>query len=158
MKKGFSFSISIIIGMVIGVSIIGKAIFNRNEKRQEISNKHLSLFLMMNQWVKIKQKGKNLSEYFEKLGYKNIAIYGMSYVGETLLDELKHSDVHVLYGIDKNAESIYTNIDIVSINDELKSVDVVVVTAITFFEEIKEELSSKINCPIISLEDILYEI
>ncbi len=38
-----------------------------------------------------------------------------------------------------------------------RPVDAIVVTAITFYDEIKEELSRKIDCPIISLEDILYE-
>jgi hypothetical protein len=37
-------------------------------------------------------------------------------------------------------------------------VDAIVVTAITFFDEIEEKLSEKIDCPIISLDDILYEV
>ena len=40
----------------------------------------------------------------------------------------------------------------------LETVDAVVVTAITFFDEIEERLSEKVDCPIISLEDILYEV
>lgn len=62
------------------------------------------------------------------------------------------------YGIDKNADSIYADIDVLTVEDDLESVDVVVVTAITFFDEIEEKLSEKMDCPIISLEDILYEI
>lgn len=123
-----------------------------------MSNKHLSLFLMMNQWIKIKQEGRNLDLYFEKNGYKNIAIYGMSYVGETLIDELKNTNVSVAYGIDRKANSIYADVDVVSIDDILKPVDAVVVTAITFYKEIEEKLSEKIDCPIISLENILYEV
>ena len=42
--------------------------------------------------------------------------------------------------------------------DDLKPVDAVVVTAITFFNEIEEQLSQKMKCPIISLEEILYEV
>lgn len=113
---------------------------------------------MMNQWVKVKQQGKNLSEYFEKNGYKKIAVYGMSYAGETLIDELKDSNITVTYAIDKNADSIYFDIDIISIEDDLKPVDAIVVTAITFFDEIEESLCAKVDCPIISLEDILYEV
>lgn len=55
----------------------------------------------MNQWVKIKQEGKNLSEYFEESWYKRIAIYGMNYAGETLVDELKDIGITIAYGIDK---------------------------------------------------------
>jgi hypothetical protein len=113
---------------------------------------------MMNQWVKVKQEGKNLASYFEKNGYKKIAVYGMSYAGETLLDELKDTDIKVAYGIDQKADSIYTDVDIVTMDDDFEEVDAVVVTAITFFDEIEDRLSEKVDCPIISLEDILYEV
>ena len=137
---------------------IGKITGETLNKTKNMSNKHLSLFLLMNQWVKVKQEGKNLASYFEKNGYQKIAIYGMSYAGETLINELKGSDVIIAYGIDKNADSIYADVDLVSMNDDLETVDAVVVTAITFFDEIEEQLSEKMDCPILSLEDILYEV
>ena len=80
----------------------------------------------------------------------------MSYAGETLVNELIGSNIQVEYGIDKNA--IYTSVDVVSPEDELKEVDAVIVTAVTFFEEVEALLADKMSCPIISLEDILYEI
>ena len=98
------------------------------KKNSVMSNKHLALFLMMNEWVKVKQEGKSLTEYFKKNGYKKIAIYGMSYAGETLLDELSETDIEVVYGIDKNAESIYLNINVVTMEENLEEVDAVVVT------------------------------
>ena len=64
----------------------------------------------------------------------------------------------MLYGIDQKADSIYADVDIVFIEDELQEVDAIVVTAITFFDEIEEKLSGKVDCPIISLDDILYEV
>lgn len=112
----------------------------------------------MNQWVQVKQEGKNLASYFETNSYKKIAIYGMSYAGETLLNELKGAIVQVAYGIDNNTEAIYSGIDILSMEDTLPSVDAVVVTAITYFDEIAEKLQEKMDCPVISLEDILYEV
>lgn len=122
-----------------------------------MSDKHLALFLMMNQWVKVKQKSKDLASFFEMNGYSKIAIYGMSYVGETLLDTLKGTEVEVAYAIDRNAGSIYADIDVVPLESELGDVDAVVVTAITFFDEVEEQLSRKLNCPVVSLENILYE-
>lgn len=82
----------------------------------------------------------------------------MSNVGVTLFDELKDTGIIVAYGIDKNADSLCADIDIVSIEEDLDKVDVIVVTAITFYDEIEKKLSKKVNCPIISLEDILYEV
>ncbi|MCM1261849.1 MAG: hypothetical protein NC313_03935 [Butyrivibrio sp.] len=158
MKKGIISVLSALTGAAVGAGVIGKTMGEREQKAQSYSNKHLALFLMMNQWVKVKQEGKNLASYFERNEYKKIAIYGMSYVGETLIDELKDTDIKVAYGIDKNAGAIYADVDIVSIEDDLEDVDAVVVTAITFFDEIEEKLSVKMDCPIISLEDILYEV
>jgi len=150
--------VSVLAGALAGTVAVGKLSEDKAQRIQSMSDKHLALFLMMNQWVKVKQDGKNLSAYFERNGYKTIAIYGMSYAGKTLTDELKGTNTAVAYGIDKNTNSVYSDVDIVSLEDDLAAVDVVVVTAITFFDEIEEQISAKINCPIISLEDVLYEI
>lgn len=158
MKKSILSLCSAMIGLVAGMGIASNFMGKSNKNKNDLSEKHLALFLMMNQWVKVKQEGKNLKEYFEKKGYKKIAIYGMSYAGETLLDELDKSEIEVAYAIDKNANSIYLNIDTVTIEADLQEVDAVVVTAITFYDEIEEKLKEKLNCPVLSLEDILYEI
>ena len=158
MKKGSISILSALTGAALGAGAVGKIQGDMLNRTKKMSDKHLALFLMMNQWVKIKQENKDLSSYFEKRGFKKIAIYGMSYVGETLVDELKNSNITVLYGIDQKADSIYADVDIVFIEDELQEVDAIVVTAITFFDEIEEKLSEKMDCPIISLEDILYEV
>ena len=125
---------------------------------KELSDRHLALFTLMNQWVKVKNEGKDLVAYLEENGYKKIAIYGMSYVGETLFKDLQGTDIQVAYGIDRRGDSIYTDIDVFTMEDDLDDVDVVIVTAITFFDEIEEKLCEKVTCPIVSIEDILYEI
>lgn len=157
-NKGIISALSAVTGAVVGAGAIGKMATEEIEKRKSMSDKHLALFLMMNQWVKVKQEGKSLASYFEKNHYKKIAVYGMSYAGETLIDELRNTGITVAYGIDKKADSIYADVDIVSVEESLADVDAVVVTAITFFDEIEEKLSEKFDCPIISLEDILYEV
>lgn len=149
---------SLLTGFTAGVFAIRKIISKRIEQNQRMTDKYLSLFLMMNQWVKVKQEGKNLISYFEKNRYQEIAIYGMSYAGRTLANELIHSTIKIKYGIDQNADIDFEGFDIISPEDVPEPVDVIVVTPITFFAEIEERLGKKINCPIVSLEDILYEI
>lgn len=156
MKKPVISVLSALAGGIVGAEIAKRKAEEKRKVTRSYSDKHLALFLMMNQWVKVKQDGKNLATYFEKKGYHKIAVYGMSYAGEALVRELKGSDTQVAYGIDKNADAIYADLDILTMEDELEKVDAVVVTAITFFDEIEEQLSEKISCPIISLEDILY--
>ncbi len=157
MKK-MKLVLSMLLGGVTGGVITSKVKNEKIAKIENMSEKHLALFIMMNQWVKVKQEGKNLSSYFEKKEYKKIAVYGMSYAGETFVDELKNTGITIAYGIDKNADTIYSDIDIFTMEDSLEEVDAVVVTAVTFFDEIEEKLYEKLDCPIISLEDILYEV
>lgn len=158
MKKMVLSVFSMLTGAVLGAGAVGKASKDRLQIVRAYRDKHLALFLMMNEWVKVKQAGKNLASYFEKNGFKKIAIYGMSYAGETLVNELKDSEITVAYGIDKNVDMVYEDMRIVSVDDVFEDVDVIVVTAITFFDEIEEKLSNKIECPIVSLEDVLYEV
>lgn len=158
MKKGMVSVLTTLTGAAIGAGTVGTLRGKEVQKWKDYSSKHLALFKMMCQWVTVKQEGKNLADYLEKKGYKKIAIYGMSYAGDTLVAELDGTKVQVAYGIDRNAQSIYADIDVVSIDEQLDEVDAVVVTAVTFFGEIAETLSEKMDCPIISLEDILYEI
>ncbi len=158
MKKVVILALSAVMGIVIGARITCNKILEKQNQEKKMSDKHLKLFLMMNQWVRVKQEGKNLSEYFKEETYKRIAIYGMSYAGETLINELKNTEIEVVYGIDKNADYIYSDMDVFYVDDDLEKVDAVVVTSISFFEEIKEQLSGKLDCPILSMEDILYEI
>lgn len=143
--------------IILGVEYFFQKLKNRINTLQEISDKYYTLFLMLNQWLAIKQEGKNLYSYFEKYGYRRIAIYGMSYVGKSLFNELKGKPIEVVYGIDKNFDKNDGELRILNPNDNLEDVDVIIVTPITFFNEIEEILSVKINCPVISLGDVLYE-
>ncbi len=158
MKKGVISVLSAVIGAAAGAGVVKKTVIGETEKLKVQSDKHLALYLMMNQWVKVKQAGKSPAAYLERNGYKKIAIYGMSYAGETLLDELKGTGIEVAYAIDRNAASIYSEVGVVSMEDNFEEVDAVVVTAIAFFDEIEEALETKMDCPILSLEDILYEV
>lgn len=159
MNKGFisviSMGVGSLLGGVAGATITGKNLNEIINKEHELSERHLALFMLMNQWVKVKQDNKSLSQYLAKRGYNSIAIYGMSFVGETLLNELTNSEIEVKYGIDKKADEMYANIDLLNPKGELPHVDAVIVTSITFYDEIVNLLSQKISCPILSLEDIL---
>ena len=158
MKKMILSSLSILGGAAAAAVAVRQVMKKEVEAQWRISEKHLALYRMMDQWVAIKQQGKNLADYFEKMQYKVIAVYGMSYDGLRLAEELENSNIEIKYGIDKNAEAICSDIDVVTMQDQLTEVDAVVVTPIVFFNEIEKELSEKLDCPIISLEDILYEI
>lgn len=157
-KTILSTALGTVIGVVGGGAVIGKTASNNIKKWKKMSDKHLALFLLMNEWMKTKQEGRHIKEYFEKNNYKSVAVYGLSYVGELLLSELKDCEVEIKYAIDKNADSLNIDIDVYLPDESLPEADVVVVTAVYFFDEIFNCLVDKVACPIVSFEDILYEI
>lgn len=156
--KGIASIISALSGVAIGAVGINKIVNQKIIEKQSRADKYQALFLMMNQWIKIKQEGKSLSDYFVKNGYKKIAVYGMGYAGETFLAEMKESNVEIMYGIDRNASKILFDIEILSLEDCLPDVDVIVVTAVIDFDKVAEDLAKNTNIKVISLKDVLDDI
>lgn len=124
----------------------------------ELDAKNDAILKLFSRWMNLKQEGKNLSEYFVENGYRTIAIYGMHYLGECLLEELRDSGIEVRYVIDKNADKVYSDVTVYTPEAALPEVDVVIVTAFYFYPKIVDKLCRVVDCPIISIADIVYEL
>lgn len=150
-----------VIGSLMGVGVpvylAGRWQQRCIDRWKEEARKQRAMFLVMNQWINIKQANRNLEEYFLKNGLKKIAIYGMGPMGQQLVKELEDSSVETVYGIDQNSDKIFAGIRVVKMDDELADVDAVVVTVIKEFDAIREALMEKLNCPVIAIEDVLNE-
>lgn len=127
------------------------------EKRSliERGNRTNMNYRLLAKWFALREKGVNLSEYFETYGYRRIAIYGMADLGQFLFQELQESDIEVAYAIDRRADKLTADITILNMEDELPAVDMIVVTAAYFYSQIAEDLKDKADCPILSIEDVL---
>lgn len=158
MNKLLLSGISAIAGFGVGTVLIGNKMNDVIVDKQASEEKFRIMYKMMERWMYIKQNGEGLDLYFKSYGYKNIAVYGMGDIGKILVNELRDSDIHVAYGIDRNPVTFDEKIEIYSPDEELQKVDAVVVTAIAYFDDIESKLSQKMDCPIISLEDIIYEV
>lgn len=159
MKKGIVAGMSLLIGGTIGAGIVGALNGNIIDKKEGKIDKFKSYYNMLNQWLILKQEGKTLEDYFVNHNIYSIAIYGMGEMGNRLYDELKNSEkVKVKYAIDKEAGSTYAEIDVKELEDDLEKVDAIVVTAIFAFGDISEEVNEVVDYPIISLEDIVFEV
>jgi len=108
------------------------------------------------QWISLKERGITAGDFMRKNGYKTAAVYGMKELGELLYQEMRNSGVCVKYVIDQFPESIFVDVPVLRPDEDLLPVDVIIVTAIHYFEKIKETLKSKIECKICSLEDVLF--
>lgn len=157
MKKGLEAVISMVAGVAAGVVVSNYLSQKRIDEKSQKVDKFKSYYGMLNQWLALRQEGRNLSEYFESHAYKTVAIYGMGEMGNRLYEELQGSSISVKYGIDKNAVFPESDLKIVDLEEKLEDVDIIVVTAIFAFDEIEEQLMLKTDCEIKSLEDIVYE-
>lgn len=156
-SKKYNPEICLGFGQMLLNMLFPKLAAKNSGKWKAMSDKHLAIMLLFNQWLTAKQSGKDIKEYFFRKGYQKIVIYGMSYAGERLLDELAHSDIEVVAAIDKNAKDMIEKVPVIAPDEEIPACDCIVVTAISFFDEIERFLMQKVSCPVVSLEDILYE-
>ena len=153
----FIIVISIIIGIFIGVVVtwhfLDKVIVNYSN----LSDKHIELFNLLVLWVKMYQLHGKISDYLYSKNYKSIAIYGFGTVGELLLNEISSSNINIKYIIDK--EKKYTgDIPLISPDDVFSPVDVIIVTPVYYYANIRNLINKKTKIKVVSLFDIFYEV
>ncbi|MBQ2885476.1 MAG: glycosyltransferase [Alphaproteobacteria bacterium] len=111
-------------------------------------------------WLALKVAGYSV-EYFMRIhNVRTVAIYGYGELGNYLFYELKDSSVEVVCIIDKMDKYPYIEIPIIKPDnvEALQRVDMVIVTAVMHFEEIRNMYEGKGLCRIVSLEDVLEEL
>ncbi|MDE5779182.1 MAG: hypothetical protein K2I10_11840 [Lachnospiraceae bacterium] len=158
MKKRIAWMMTIL--GIVGGALLGGALRKRDAQGQnEKIEKFKEYYNLLNQWLMIKQQGKNLEDYFRNHAYYKIAIYGMGELGNRLYDELKNTQVRVVYAIDQSANQICVDLPICMKDDlDKPEVDAIIVSAVFAFDEIRESLAENYDVPIISLDDVIYEI
>jgi len=151
MYKYLKSIIFIFIGFILGMKYSNKEII----KISNISSKHWKLYEIAIRWIRSQE---NIERYIVQNEYKRVCIYGMSHLGDCLTDALRKVGIEVVYGIDKNADKLYNQyIPIYKLSDNLPTADLIIVTTIMHFEEIKSELEKKFEkeISIVSLEEVL---
>lgn len=125
----------------------------RNLMEIEAINKRFWFYI----WLSLKNKNISIEKYFLEKNMKYIAIYGMGYAGEILYEELYDSKIKVKYVIDRLKKTKQNEVPVCSPNENLRKVDAIIVTVTSSFNEIANIIEKKVNCPIVSLEDVLFE-
>lgn len=155
------------------IMILGeKNIFHKNELdkiKEHINtfydfkrNRLNDIMTMYDYWLYLKIRDQNMDNYFVENGWKRIAIYGMNTLGNRLYDELKNGKTEVLFGVDKVAASISYEVPVFSLDEKeiesyMETVDAIVVTPISAYEEIKKDITDKFSVKVISLNAILLQ-
>ena len=161
MRRFFQGGLFVVFGAILGIvadeMLVGKKLHNSIRKSADTNKKFSEFYFTLLRWLKVRQERRNIADFLGSKGYKRIAIYGMKELGIALLDELRNSNVEVAYTIDRDADNIYVAAEVYKPDEELEPVDAVVVTAIHFYADIKKDMEKKLDCPIISLEDVVWE-
>lgn len=158
MKKSVIGLISAVSGAILG--FVGRNYLLSKEKYSSTDKvyKFKSYYHLLNRWMQIKNDGNHLADYLESKNYHTVALYGMGELGERLCEELKNSNIKIQYVMDKNLKNLSIDYEVRTLADNLEPVDAIIVTAIFAYDEIEQELSKIVNFPIISLEEIIYDI
>jgi hypothetical protein len=158
MKKALKALLIGTIGVVAGG--VGMKILKSKDisAQGKITERYKEYYKLLNQWILLKNEGKNLQQYLIENNYRSIAIYGMGELGCRLYEELKNSDIEIKYAIDQNSDDISEELDIVTMDEDLEEVDAIIVTVTYAFDEIAAKLEDKVDTEIISLEDIVFDL
>lgn len=123
---------------------------DQNKKKQEFYD-------VLCAWLRIHESGETINDFLIRHKFKRIMVYGMKEIGELLCDEIsKCESIKVVCAIDKTANHSYKKIEILKPDDPLPEADVLVVTAIHYYNEIEDNMRGKVTCPILSIEDIVF--
>ena len=154
-----------IIGMAaVGGLTVGAVLRKRHKKEKgallSANNKLSDNYQLLNHWLEVKNEGKSLAGYFLEMGYSRIAIYGMAELANRLTEDLAGSGVEIVYGIDRDAGCSISRIAEVYSpqEDSLPEVDAVIVTPYYALEAIKKNLSGKVACPVVSIEEVVWSV
>jgi hypothetical protein len=120
--------------------------------------RHQANSAVQDNWLFAKNHGKTTAGYFVRMGYKKIAIYGANALCYRLLEELAKADsVVTAYIIDLRGKDVLADLPVCTPDelDKQEKVDVIVVAVVSICDEIKSMLEKKVNCPIVSIQEVI---
>ena len=130
------------------------------EEAWKLVGKNEQILQIERMWIALRQDERDIASFLAAKGLYKVAIYGYGVLGRLLLRELTNSRVRVKYIIDEKKLKIEKGADmptILSKSESLKCVnnmDAIIVTAVSAYEGIKQELEKKTNVKIINLGEL----
>lgn len=126
------------------------------KNKDRIIQKYRNYYVVLLSWLEILENKQSISDYMKKEGFFNIALYGGKDMGYHLIKQLEGTGIEVKYIIDQNfLENKINGLPIYPPSNKLPIVDVVIITPIWDYENIKKQIINSFSCPIISLKDLM---
>ncbi len=131
---------------------------NEKELREEL-NKNVRIAKLFQAWMIDMTTGMHVGDFLIRNGFTHVAIYGYGLLGKALYSVLVSEGIEDLYVIDRDDQKwdwhsnamFYKPQDIAN----MEHVDAVIITPITYSDDIYKMLASFFTCPIFLLEDLV---
>ena len=124
---------------------------------QRRANKSAKMQELYHHWLLLKERGGSIVPWLAKRGYREVAVYGMGEVGRHIWAELSASSIKIKYIIDRSKKEVHFTVPIYDLRDALPKCDAVIVSVVDEYWEIARSLEGKVDCPVISLAEIVGE-
>lgn len=142
-------------GMLLHKKISAKTAELEYQELKNRLSKFEDYFAISNKWLKNRNQGISVAEFFRRNHYEKIAIYGMGEIGRRLYEELQLEGIKVEFVFDRNAQRVDPKLNVCSIDKKIPPVDVIVITPVFDYESIEEKLKSITKADIISIKDAI---
>lgn len=135
------------------VDLQGDSNCNSVCEREKTLQKYQSFYRLLLRWIKNYQDGNEITKLLVEKDWKNISIYGFSELGKLFYREIDKTKINVIDILDVRALSnrLGETRALIPENGDIE-VDVVIVTAITYYDEIEAKLNQLGYKNIVSLQ------
>lgn len=127
-----------------------------------MNDKWQMMSLCMDQWMKLREQEATVMTYFEERGIHSVGVYGYGILGRHFVWEAERSGTltGIKWILDRRADTIAAASYPVyrpEIMETLSQPDLIVVCAISDFDEIEAFVSARMRLPVVSLKTVIEE-
>jgi len=110
---------------------------------------------VMKKWNLLLERNRDFKDFFKQHNYKRIGIYGMGNLGCKLYDELVTVAVDVVYVVDQNPEGLMEWVEVKRPDEELKDIDVLVITVINEEMKLIHYYKNKLIADVVGISEVI---
>jgi hypothetical protein len=129
---------------------------------RKIADKNTAIARLLYVWMIGNGHGGSVAAALKEKGFHEVVIYGVALLGTRLAEELKHTDISVLYCIDQRKYGLPDEVQTFAMGELEEGVfkipDAVIVTAFSEFEHIKQSLLEKGFQNVICVDELIYSL
>lgn len=156
MKKGLIVSITGVCSFGIGFFFGGKMLVGMINDSKRGMKRSSANMLVFHDWIEFIYNGGHIDKYLNDNDYSKVMIYGGGYVGRRLKQALENANIEVTAVMDKmNANG--QDGAMLGVDDKVPDVDCIIITPVSYYDEIYNMLQKRTKIPVISIEKLWRE-